>query len=95
MFKENNPLASQLLTAHNLCYMMTLMRTMRQAILQGEEAFENFVREFLRRQFPQGNIPLWVVEALREAGIFIETTVTSNREEERERREGEGEGEEE
>ncbi len=30
MFKENNPLASQLLTKHNLAYMMTLMRTMRQ-----------------------------------------------------------------
>lgn len=30
MFKENNPLASQLLTKHNIYYMMTLMRTMRK-----------------------------------------------------------------
>jgi queuine tRNA-ribosyltransferase len=30
MFKENNPMASQLLTKHNIYYMMTLMRSMRQ-----------------------------------------------------------------
>ncbi len=30
MFKENNPMASQLLTKHNIYYMMTLMRTMRK-----------------------------------------------------------------
>lgn len=30
LFKENCPLASQLLTRHNISYMMRLMRTMRQ-----------------------------------------------------------------
>ncbi len=30
MFKENNALASQLLTKHNVSYMMRLMRTMRE-----------------------------------------------------------------
>jgi queuine tRNA-ribosyltransferase len=30
MFKENNALAAQLLTKHNVSYMMRLMRTMRQ-----------------------------------------------------------------
>ena len=29
MFKENNPLAPQLLSIHNIAYMMRLMRTMR------------------------------------------------------------------
>ena len=29
-FKDENPLACQLLTIHNLAYMMKLMRTMRQ-----------------------------------------------------------------
>ena len=30
MFKENNALAAQLLTKHNVSYMMRLMRTMRK-----------------------------------------------------------------
>ncbi len=30
MFKENSPFASQLLTKHNVFYMMTLMRSMRK-----------------------------------------------------------------
>ena len=38
MFKANNPLGAQLLTTHNIAYMMRLMRTMREAIMQGREA---------------------------------------------------------
>lgn len=33
MFKESNALAAQLLTKHNVSYMMRLMRTMRQVRL--------------------------------------------------------------
>jgi hypothetical protein len=76
MFKENSPMASQLLTKHNVFYMMTLMRTMRKTIMTGDEAFEQFVKEFLSLQFPKGNIPLWVVDALGEAGIEVTTTLT-------------------
>ncbi len=75
MFKENNALASQLLTKHNVSYMMRLMRTMRQSILQGEAAFEAYVKTFLSGQFPAGDVPVWVVDALEEAGIAVQTTV--------------------
>lgn len=76
MFKENNPLASQLLTTHNVHYMMTLMRSMRRAIMQGSTHFEAFVKNFLSAQFPQGDVPVWVVDALQEAGIAVTTTLS-------------------
>lgn len=78
MFKENNALASQLLTKHNVSYMMRLMRSMRQSILEGEEAFEAYVQTFLRGQFPAGDVPVWVVDALCEAGITVQTTIDRN-----------------
>lgn len=87
MFKENNPLASQLLTRHNVRYMMTLMRSMRRAILAGDEAFDSFVRGFLAQQFPAGDVPHWVVDALAEAGIAVSTTLPAGVAAEREWRE--------
>lgn len=75
MFKENNALASQLLTKHNISYMMRLMRTMRQSILEGQEAFEVYVKTFLGGMFPKGDVPVWVVEALAEADIAITSTL--------------------
>ena len=71
MFKENHPLASQLLTTHNLSYMMRLMRTMREAIMEGSDAFEAYVLTFLKQQYPNSDIPAWVVDALHEAGIEV------------------------
>lgn len=76
MFKETNPLASQLLTVHNISYMMRLMRTMRQAIIEGPDSFEAYVRNFLKEQFPADDIPLWVVDALHDAGIDLETVLS-------------------
>lgn len=37
----------------------------------GPEAFEEYVRAFLRSNFPQGDIPSWVVDALKVAEIDI------------------------
>ena len=71
LFKENNPLACQLLTMHNIAYMLHLMRSMREAIMAGDEAFRTFVRGFLEKQFPTGDIPPWVVEALGRADVDI------------------------
>ena len=76
MFKEGNALAAQLLTKHNVSYMMRLMRTMRQAIMEGHEAHEQYVRNFFAIQFPQGDVPFWAVEALATADIHITTTLT-------------------
>lgn len=78
MFKENNALASQLLTKHNVSYMMRLMRTMRQSILEGPEAFEAYVKKFLNGMFPKGDVPLWVVQALAEADIEVSSTLQSS-----------------
>lgn len=71
MFKENNPLACQLLTTHNIAYMMRLMRSMRQAILDGEDSYIEFIISFLSSQYPNHDVPLWVIHALQQAGIVI------------------------
>jgi len=76
MFKDNNALAAQLLTVHNIAYQMQLMRSMREAILQGEKAHRLFISTFLQEQFPAGDVPLWVVDALHSVGIAVSTTLT-------------------
>lgn len=81
MFKENNGLASQLLTKHNIAYMMTLMRTMRQAIMDGPENHLQFIRTFLQKQFPAGDVPLWVVDALTIGAGIPDITTTLSRDE--------------
>ena len=52
------------------------MRTMREAIMQGPDAHEQYVRDFMKIQFPKGDVPTWAVEALATVGINITTTVT-------------------
>jgi len=80
MLKDNNALASQLLTSHNIAYMMRLMRSMRKSILEGKTSHERFVKDFLHHQFPAGDVPMWVVQALTEgAGLTgIELIVSQN-----------------
>jgi queuine tRNA-ribosyltransferase catalytic subunit len=72
LIKTENPLGIQLLTQHNIAYMMSLVRGMREAILQ--DKFADFVRDFVHDQFP-GNggkdIPGWVRDALASAGIEV------------------------
>ena len=73
-FKTNNAVAAQLLTNHNIAYMMRLVRSMRQAIL--EDRYAEFCRTFVKQQFvgeENGgqNVPTWVVEALEAAGISL------------------------
>lgn len=62
--------AAALLTLHNVTHMLTLMRDLRQSIL--DSRFETFVRDFMRGQFPNGKYPPWAVEALQEAHITLE-----------------------
>jgi queuine/archaeosine tRNA-ribosyltransferase len=63
------PIGCHLLTIHNIHAMMSLMKQMRAAISDG--VFPQFVDGFLLRQFPAGDVPRWVVDALREAGLDI------------------------
>lgn len=55
MFKDNSELACQLLTQHNIVYMMRLMRTMRSAIQCGREAYISFIKQFLIDMFSEDN----------------------------------------
>ena len=50
LLKANNPLAIQLLTQHNVVYMMGLVTRMRNAILA--QTFSTFVKEFIATHFP-------------------------------------------
>ena len=75
MFKDNNALAAQLLTVHNIAYQMQLMRSMREAILQGAEAHHAFIRGFFQEQYPNGDVPIWVVDALESVEIEVSSTL--------------------
>lgn len=61
------PSAALLVTYHNIRYMMNLSRTLHDAIVDG--SFPEFVNRFLGRQFPDGDVPLWVREALAAAEV--------------------------
>lgn len=74
LLKTNNPLAAELVTQHNIAYMMTLVRDMRNSILRHE--FAAFATNFVQQQFPgerQGGdeCPAWVKNALEAAGVGL------------------------
>ena len=77
MFKDNNALAAQLLTTHNIAYLMQLMREMRESIIQGSLAHKAFINEFLSMYFPEGDVPLWVVEALGSVDIEVASKLST------------------
>ncbi|KAL4196411.1 hypothetical protein AMTRI_Chr04g183020 [Amborella trichopoda] len=62
-------MGSQLLSYHNLSYMMRLSRDLHTSIIQ--EQFPEFVCRFLSSQFPKGDVPEWVCNAMEVAGIDI------------------------
>jgi queuine tRNA-ribosyltransferase len=70
LLKCGNSIAVQLLTQHNIAFMMSLVRRMRQAIL--EDKYSAFAREFVHEQYPEKeSVPQWVKEALASAGIEL------------------------
>jgi queuine tRNA-ribosyltransferase catalytic subunit len=74
LFKAGNPVAVELITQHNLAYMMSLVKNMRQAIL--EDRFAQYAVHFVHEQYPGKdaggeNVPGWVVDALGAAGISL------------------------
>ena len=76
---KTEALGPQLLTYHNIAYMMRLVRNMRQAII--EQRYPAFVKEFLITMFPQKNVPLWVVDALHSANIDVKDLAINTKEE--------------
>jgi queuine tRNA-ribosyltransferase catalytic subunit len=86
LFHQGTTLAGQLLTIHNIAYMMRLVRGMRKAVQ--EQQYPAFVKAFLKVQFPpppsaaaaikgtkaNGSgkvVPVWVVEALEAVNISL------------------------
>lgn len=72
--KVGNPLAAELITQHNIAYMMALVRDMRSAVL--EDRYADFAIQFMKDQFigkSNGgeDIPKWVIDALSAAGITV------------------------
>lgn len=62
-------MGSQLLSYHNLFYMMKLSRDLHSSIVEGR--FPEFVCKFLQKMFPEGDVPQWVCNAMEVAGIDI------------------------
>ncbi|KAA0171562.1 hypothetical protein FNF27_06272 [Cafeteria roenbergensis] len=75
--RSSDSLGPQLLSHHNIAYMLGLCRRMRSAIVAGPGPFQAFVRGFLNEYFPpegpQGPVavPRWAAEALAYAGVDI------------------------
>jgi hypothetical protein len=72
--RTSDSAAPQLLTHHNIAYMLELCRRMREAIIAGPDAYTAFVREFLSEYFaPEGRerMPRWAADALEYAGVDI------------------------
>ena len=45
--------------------------------MEGPAAHTAYVENFMRLQFPQGDVPIWAVEALATADIHITTTLSA------------------
>ena len=61
--------ACHLLTVHNVAFQLGLMRRVRTAIRAG--TFPDFVRGFLRDNYPEGNYPSWAVSALKAVNVEL------------------------
>ncbi|KAG2471343.1 queuine tRNA-ribosyltransferase catalytic subunit 1 [Polypterus senegalus] len=70
LFKTNTA-AMHHITIHNIAYQLTLMRSVRQSIV--EKRFPDFVRSFMSRMYSgKGGYPEWAVEALASVNIALE-----------------------
>lgn len=62
--------AAILVTYHNVAYMQSLTRRIREAIKQ--QALPQFVQKYIAHMFPKQDVPQWVVDALDVAGISLD-----------------------
>ena len=61
--------ACHLLTVHNVHFQLRLMKNIRTAI--SEDKYPDFVRQFVKSNFPNGDYPTWAVNALKHVGINV------------------------
>ena len=67
---KKNSNSPQLITNHNIYYLLNLMKNVRKSIRN--QKFPQFVREFMKSLFPNGGIksyPKWAVDAFNAVGI--------------------------
>ena len=58
-----------LLTVHNIHFQLRLMKSIREAIKK--DRFPEFVKQFAKNNFPDGNYPEWARNALKKVGIDL------------------------
>lgn len=69
LFKSDTA-AMHHITIHNISYQLTLMRSVRQSII--DQTFPEFVKAFMKRMFPSSEqYPSWAVEALQSVNITL------------------------
>jgi tRNA-guanine transglycosylase len=69
---NKNPRAVNLISYHNVHYLLDLMKKLRASIIQGDKAVNTFVSKFITDLYSDFNYPVWVYEALTKAGIDTE-----------------------
>ena len=65
----HEPVASSLISIHNVAYQLHLMNSIRDAIRQN--VFPSFIRDFMKLQFPNHDYPKWVVDSLNSVGVDL------------------------
>lgn len=58
-----------LLTVHNVAFQLRLMKRIRESIL--EDRFPDFVRDFMKSNFPGGEYPQWAIDSLSAVGVKL------------------------
>lgn len=62
--------ACHLLTVHNICFQMQLMKSIRESIK--EQKFPLFVKNFFKTVYPSGTYPKWITDALSAVNIELD-----------------------
>merc|ERR1719219_2691071 len=58
-----------LLTVHNIHFQLRLMKSVREAIKQ--DRYPQFIRQFAKNNYPDGNYPEWATNALKSVGVNL------------------------
>jgi queuine tRNA-ribosyltransferase catalytic subunit len=73
--------ACTLITIHNLYAMKHLMNEIRQSIV--DQRHDEFVLEFMQKQYPHHQYPIWVRDALHDIGIHLPYSQTQAQQQQR------------
>ena len=68
-FNQTDNSSMQLLSLHNVHFLIHLLRGLRQAVI--EDKVESYARDFFVNWFAQDGVPNWVKNALAECNISL------------------------